>query len=115
MAEFEAYMERNTARRFDNLDSNITSIKGEVAAVRAAVGDNAAKIEEHNAIITRNQTSIADLKTEVMRLRSAPVPAIPELTAAEPRAEALPLPPIPDLNPEYDRARRSLRSGRLLE
>ena len=110
MADFEAYMEKNTNRRFDSLDSNITTIHKELGSVRKAVSENSAKIDKHQEIIEANQANIAELRSEVLNMKSAPPPSRWPAAPGGPTPVRSPAsPPLPVRDPEYDAARRSLR------
>ena len=106
MADFEAYMERNTNRRLSGIETGLTGLRSSVDKLESTV-------DNHDKTIKANQSNIADLKSEILKLKSgqAEFPALPARpnpfpTSASPgRAAAT---SRADLD-TYATARRSLR------
>ena len=67
MAQFKEYMEKNTNLRLESIDRT-------VAGLGAEVRSNTAKIEAQDTVVRENQRNIADLRSELEKVRAAPAP-----------------------------------------
>ena len=100
MADFKAYMEENSTKRFDGLEGTIAGIRSTVNKVEATVSSNSAKIDKHERQISDIKAEMNDLKA---RAATAPV------SSAPPAASWAQIAASPQDDRDYDVARRSLR------
>ena len=109
MADFEAYMERNTNKRLQNIDES-------VAGIRTVVNAQGKSLEEHDRIIKLNQTNIAEIRDEIKMLKAGPTKQSGDTWRPRPSPSTCPDrdKPPPSSEPRgeslaFDLARRSLR------
>ena len=98
MADFKAYMDEHSNRRFDRLDSRLEGID-------ASVQGNTKRLDEHSALIRSNQSVIRDMKGEIDKIKAGDFP--PLLNPATPSRGNGILDSVADR--DYAKARRSLR------
>ena len=104
MAQFKEYMDNNTNLRLENIDRT-------VAGLRTDVRSNTAKIDAQETLVRQNQRNISELRSELEKVRSLPVPTVPASWPHKTTPAPASTPPDPtaaDVQ-EYMKARRSLR------
>ena len=107
MQEFRDYMDNNTNKRLDGIDSSMTDMLKSVAKANKNIKANAAKLDEHQAAISTNQRSIAEMRDEMKKLKDYPALPPPREVPTSGSSALPPLLPVRDA--EYDVARRSVR------
>ena len=116
MADFEAYMERNTNKRLGGIETGLSGLRSSVDKLETAVATNTGKIDAHEKIIRENQGGLAELKLQLTRGHFPALPSSTERPASWSSPVSAGAPPM--TNPadaaNYDRARRTIRMWPIL-
>ena len=102
MAQFKEYMDNNTNLRLENIDRT-------VAGLRTEVRSNSSKIDAQETLVRQNQLNIAELRSELEKVRSGPPEAPPPTSGRPPLPTSRPTPDSVADEEAYSKARRSLR------
>ena len=102
--DFFSYMDSKILNRFDGLDANLGNLDKRVTKASDDIRANTAKIDAQASLVHENKSSIAAIRNELVNLKSSG-PSFAAVAGRTPEATEHP----PPEDPEYNRARRSLR------